>query len=387
MPLRDQHGRVLRWLGTNIDIDDQKQIEETLRQERELLQTLIDTVPVMLTLYKPGTEVLQLNREFEKLIGWSTQEAAGVSLMEQCYPDPDERERIRQFMETCRPGWMDIRMRTREGRILDTVWANVRLTTGIQVGIGIDVTARKAAEAEREQLLAELQRVNAELRQFAYIVSHDLNEPLRTMRSFVQLLTQRYQGRLDATGNEYLAFVVDGARRMQQMLTDLLAYTRAGQRLEFQTANCEAVLGQVLSALQTRVVECGAVITHDSLPAVHGDATRLGHVFQNLISNSLKFRGEAPPRIHVSVRRADGQWQFAVRDNGIGIDPRHAERIFQIFQRLHTRSEYPGTGIGLAICKKIVEQHGGRIWVESRPGEGAIFYFTISDIERGEKRQ
>jgi light-regulated signal transduction histidine kinase (bacteriophytochrome) len=165
------------------------------------------------------------------------------------------------------------------------------------------------------------------------------------------------------------------------MIQDLLLYSRVGdQARAFITVDCEAVLIRVVNDLQLVITESSAVVTHDSLPTVRGDATRLGQVFQNLIGNALRFHGAAPPQIHVSACRGSGHWQFAVSDNGIGLDPRHAERIFQVFQRLHPRSKYPGTGIGLAICKKIVEQHGGRIWVESQPGAGSTFYFTISDI-------
>lgn len=252
-----------------------------------------------------------------------------------------------------------------------------------RVAVVRDITARKAAEAEREHLLTELQRINAEFQQFAYIVSHDLSEPLRMVTNFMSMLAKRYHGTLDADADEYIGFAMDGARRMQQMLTDLLAYTRAGQTPEFQAVDCETVLERVLDALQLQIAECGATITHDSLPTVPGDATRLGQVFQNLLSNALKFRSATPSRIHVSAHYENQHWQFAVRDNGIGIDPAHTGRLFQVFQRLHTRSEYAGTGIGLAICKRIIEQHGGRIWVESQPREGSIFYFTVSDSDKG----
>jgi PAS domain S-box-containing protein len=358
-------------LTTASDITDRKQAEETLRRERELLRAIIDTVPAMITLYEPDTKRLQLNREFERLIGWSTQDAVGVSLIEQCYPDPDEREQIRQFMESCREGWMDIRMRARDGRIIETSWANVRLTNGLQIGIGIDITARKRAETE-------VRRANAELQQFAHIVSHDLQEPLRTVGSFVSLLAKRYQGRFDADAEEYIAFAVDGARRMQQMIQDLLAYSRmGGQAREFTPIDCEGVLARVMRDLQGAITEQHATITHDPLPTVVGDGVRLRQVFQNLLGNALKFRGEAPPCVHISAQRLPQQWQLVVRDNGIGIDPTQMGRLFQVFQRLHPRSAYPGTGIGLAMCKKIVEQHGGQIWVESAPGQGAAFFFTL----------
>ena len=217
-----------------------------------------------------------------------------------------------------------------------------------------------------------------ELRQFSHIVSHDLHEPLRTMSSFVTLLASQYQGKLDATADEYITFVTDGAERMQQMITDLLEYTRAGKSIDtFTAVDCEALMARVLVDLQVVITESGATITHDPLPTVHGDATRLGQVLQNLIGNALKFRSAAPPRIHISAQREAQHWRFGVRDNGIGIDSAQSKRLFQVFQRLHTRSDYPGTGIGLAICRKIVEQHGGRMWVESTVGNGATFFFTL----------
>jgi light-regulated signal transduction histidine kinase (bacteriophytochrome) len=202
--------------------------------------------------------------------------------------------------------------------------------------------------------------------------------------SYVQLLAHRCQGKLDPDADEYIALAVDGAQRMQQMISDLFAYTRVGgQKAAFTAVDCEALLTRVLGDLQMAVADSGAVITHDPLPTIRGDATQLYQVWQNLIGNALKFRGAAGPRVHIAARRDGTGWEFSVRDNGIGIDPKHAERIFQVFQRTHTRTEYPGTGMGLAICKKIVERHGGRIWVESQPGAGSTFYFTISDNPEG----
>ena len=194
----------------------------------------------------------------------------------------------------------------------------------------------------------------------------------------MQLLALRLKGKLDDNATDYIAFVTDAAKRMQQMLTDLLTYTKAGQTPEFQAVDCEAVLTQVLTALQTRITECEAVITHDPLPTIQGDATRVSQVWQNLIGNALKFCEVKPPRIDISATKEDHHWKFSVRDNGIGIDPQQTGKLFQVFQRAHGK-EYDGTGIGLAICKKIVEQHGGRIWVDSRPCDGATFNFTIKE--------
>ena len=236
------------------------------------------------------------------------------------------------------------------------------------------------ARQKLEESVAELGRSNADLQQFAYVASHDLQEPLRMVSSYTQLIARRYKGKLDADADEFIAFAVDGANRMQRLIQDLLAYSRVNTTgRQFEPTAMETVLKAALSNLTNAVKESQAVITHDPLPAVMGDDKQLAQLFQNLLSNAVKFGGAQPPRIHISAKQTDGEWLFSVRDHGIGLDPQYADRIFVIFQRLHTREEYPGTGIGLAICKKIVERHGGRIWVESELGKGATFYFTLRD--------
>ncbi len=231
-----------------------------------------------------------------------------------------------------------------------------------------------------EKSVTELGRSNADLQQFAYVASHDLQEPLRMVSSYTQLLAKRYKGTLDADADEFIGYAVDGATRMQKLIQDLLTYSRLSTTArEFEPAPMGAVLTCALDNMMNAVKESQAVITHDRLPTVRGDAQQLAQVFQNLLSNAIKFSGNGPPRIHISARRATDEWRFSVQDHGIGIDPQYAGRIFVIFQRLHTRAEYPGTGIGLAICKKIIERHGGRIWVESELGKGATFWFSIPD--------
>ena len=264
---------------------------------------------------------------------------------------------------------------------------------------GRDITERKRAEEELQQKTDQLARSNKELEQFAYVASHDLREPLRMVTSYVKLLARRYKDKLDADADDFINFAVDGATRMQRLIDDLLIYSRVGtQGKEFEPTDCEMILGQCLNNLQVAIGERGAVITHDSLPTVMADHLQLTQLFQNLIDNASKFHGDEPPHIHVSCKsieeckvqngelksqirnpksKIEKGWVFSVHDNGIGIAPEYADRIFVIFQRLHDREKYPGTGIGLAVCKKIVERHGGSIWVEPEPGKGATFYFTI----------
>ncbi len=241
-----------------------------------------------------------------------------------------------------------------------------------------DITERKRAEERLTQAMAELARSNAELEQFAYITSHDLQEPLRMVSSFVQLLEKRYKGRLDGDADDFIMYAVDGVNRMDSLITDLLAYSRVGSRgKEFKPVLSEVALNHALSNMQVAIEQSGAVITRDSLPEVIGDDIQLMQLFQNLIGNAIKFSRDRAPRIHVAAEQRGDDWVFFVRDNGIGIESEYFERIFSIFQRLHDRRQYPGTGIGLAICKKVVEHHGGRIWVESEPGTGSTFYFTL----------
>lgn len=241
-----------------------------------------------------------------------------------------------------------------------------------------DITERKQADERIMRVLNDLKRSNNELEQFAYVASHDLQEPLRMVSSYTQLLAERYQDKLDEKANLFIHYAVDGAVRMQQLINDLLAFSRIGTKGKPLVAvDAHAVLGAVIQNLKMNIEEAKAIITNGCLPEVKADASQLVQLFQNLIGNALKFRGETFPLIHVAAKDEGTEWLFSIRDNGIGIDPQFSDKVFVIFQRLHTKEEYPGSGIGLAICKKIVDRHGGRIWFESEPGKGATFYFTI----------
>lgn len=249
----------------------------------------------------------------------------------------------------------------------------------IMVGTGQDITERKRAEEVLARRTEELARSNAELERFGYVASHDLQEPLRMVHSYVELLAQRYRGNLDQEADKYINYAIEGTIRMRQLITDLLAYSRAGAPDKpLEPTPVAEVVNEAMDNLRTAIEGTGAVVTTDKLPVVLADRTQLVQVFQNLIANAIKFVGTRTPQIHIGATREDGHWCFSLSDNGIGIDPAYFSRIFGVFQRLHGRQEYAGNGIGLAICKKVVERHGGKIWVESKPGQGTTFRFTLA---------
>ena len=262
-----------------------------------------------------------------------------------------------------------------------------------------DELEQRVGERTAELLLAnttleskarELARSNAELQQFAYVASHDLQEPLRKVSSFIQLLARRYRGRLDADADDFIEFAVDGVKRMKLLINDLLAYSRVGTRGEaFEPVSVEESLERAIADLQAAIDESGAVVSHEPLPVVMGDGTQFGQLFQNLIGNAVKYRAKSRRASTSGSAGKAPEWHFKVSDNGIGFETQYAERVFEIFQRLRTRAQYPGSGIGLAICRKIVERHGGLIWAESQEGQGTVFHFTIpaSLTEKREKQE
>jgi signal transduction histidine kinase len=238
-------------------------------------------------------------------------------------------------------------------------------------------TLRHQVEKDLAEKVDELARSNADLEQFAYVASHDLQEPLRMVTAYTQLLAERYRGKLDENADKFIGYAIEGAQRMQVLIQDLLAFSRVGRKEACESVECNAVMKEVLQTLAAAIQENGAVVNHGELPAVWANHTQVAQVFQNLIGNAIKFRGKQPPVVSVQAEKLRQQWQFSVSDNGIGIASEYAENIFVVFQRLHARTEYPGNGIGLAICKKIVERDGGKIWVESGAGSGSTFKFTL----------
>ncbi|MFQ5802855.1 MAG: PAS domain S-box protein [Candidatus Methylomirabilales bacterium] len=374
-----------RGIMTVTDITERKRAEEEIRKLSNVVVQTADIVVITDT----GGVIEYVNPAFTSITGYTEEEALGETpriLKSGRHDDAFYQE----LWGTILSGEIFRGLLTNR-RKDGTLYHEEKMITPLHgdaggithfVSTGKDVTARIEAEDELASHAQELERSNAELEQFAYVASHDLKEPLRMVSSFLQLLEEKYKGRLGSDADEFIAFAMDGAERMQRQITDLLEYSRVS-RLPHdpEAVSCEAVLNQVVANLGDAIKEAGAKIAHGTLPTVSADEILMSRLFQNLIDNAIKFRGTDPPKVDISAEKRGKEWRFAVRDNGIGIDPQHAERVFTIFQRLHPRDAYPGTGIGLAICKKIVERLGGRIWVNSKLDEGSTFYFTLPERE------
>jgi len=367
------------------EITERKRADEALRESEEEKSTLVEEAPIAISYVDIKGKITLVNKRFEEESGYSREEVVGKNAFKQDWFSEDTMKYLMQRMAArlrgkpakhwepqfkCKDGkwiWVDI-----EVKVIKKMWVPV----GFQI-ISRNITERKRVDEELQKAVAELERSNAELERFAYIASHDLQEPLRMVASYTQLLEKRYKDRFDADANDFIGYAVDGAKRMQQLINDLLTYSRVGTRGKpFEPADCMTVFATAVANLTVAIRDSGAEVTSDPLPLVMADERQLVQLFQNLIGNAVKFHGTEPPRVHVSAEQSGDEWVFSVRDNGIGIDSQYLDQAFKVFQRLHGR-EYPGTGIGLSIAKRIVERHGGRIWLESHPGEGTIVYFTI----------
>ena len=368
---------------------DHYRLHLELAYERDLLHVLMDSIPDAIYFQDNYCRYTKLNKVMAGILGVGRPEDAfGRTLTEFC-SEPwaqDTLDAERRIVETGLPVIDKLeQIRKADGRFgwFSTTKVPI-LGEGEQVSgivvISRDITDRKETSEKLVQQAQQLERYNAELERFAYVAAHHLQEPLRTMASLTQILAQRYQGKFDSSADQQSEMLVAACVRMRQLVDDLLSHARVTrQPLKPAPTDCERVCQQALNELQAAIDESGARVTWDPLPTIFADELQLAQLFANLIGNAIKFRGEALPRVHVSVERKDGEWLFSVHDNGIGIDPQYCRQIFEIFQRLHLQSEYPGTGIGLALCQKIVESFHGRIWVESELGKGSKFFFTVPE--------
>lgn len=397
-PIKDRHGNLTGEVLVFRDISERRraererlQLTRLLEAERRRLRNILENVPGMVwegDLISENQALTYVNNYAEKLLGysaadWMTIPGLGRQII---YPD-DLATFIQQLRDTVERGQtaMTLRLqaRAKDGRLVPietylTVTQDAAANPTVAYGLIMDITQRLDAENALRQYAHDLKRSNEELEQFAYVASHDLQEPLRMVTSYLQLLEQRYDSLFDKDAHEFINFAVDGATRMKALINDLLAYSRVKtDKRNFVSFTANEALTLALANLRTKIEDSQAQIISESLPTLMGNKNQFVQLFQNLISNAIKFRGESAPHIHISANRSGDDWVFAVQDNGIGIESQYLDRIFLMFQRLHPVGTYQGSGIGLTICKKVVEHHRGRIWAESKPGEGSTFYFTV----------
>jgi PAS domain S-box-containing protein len=389
-PIRDASGRIIGVFGISRDVTERHRMERAIRERERRFRTLTQVAPVGIFLTDVEGRATLVNETWSEIAGLSTEAAMGSGWTDALHPE--DRPRVMESWQQTADGFREQFRFARPDGSMRWVLGNavaLRSEDGSldgYLGTVIDVTDQKEAAEELERIhheledrAKELERSNQELEQFASVASHDLQEPLRIVAGYVQLLAKRYGDTFDETGIEFIGYAVDGVKRMQKLISDLLEYSRVSTRGKEPTpTSSQDALDLARANLQASIEESEARIVQDPLPTVLADGSQLAQLFQNLVGNAIKYRrpGERP-QVRVTAEPHNGEWQFEVRDNGIGIEPQYHDRIFGIFERLHGREEYEGTGVGLAICKKIVERHGGRIWVESGPGQGTAFRFTF----------
>jgi PAS domain S-box-containing protein len=383
---RDAEGRPKYEIAVYDDITARRAAEEALRQSEERFRRTFELAGTGVAQVSLDGRFSRVNPRLCEVLGYSERELCALTVRDVSHPedrdlvDVPRAKVISGEMDSAR---LEKRYIRKDGKV---VWMTLAIAMErdaegralYAISVLDDITERKRGEAALREAHEELQRSNSELEQFAYVASHDLQEPLRMVSSYTQLLGRRYNEKFDPDAREFMAYIVDGAARMKQLIEDLLAYSRVGTKgRDFKIVELERSVRRAITNLKAAIDESGASVSYDPLPTLPADEVQLAQVFQNLMGNALKFRSQAAPRIHVSVAEKPEAWEIGVRDNGIGIEPQYFERIFMVFQRLHNKGEYPGTGIGLAIVKKVIERHGGHVRVESTLGEGSAFIFTL----------
>ena len=384
----DMEGNPKYYYSFITDITERKQIETALKKNEQSLAEAQHIAHIGSWEWNLKTDDLNWSDELYSIykVDPNTFTPTMSSFADYMHPDDEEyvNQNVERLFSEGKSQNFDFRIILDDGsiRVLNTLAEVAEFDKNgkpnIIMGINQDITERKEIELKLNENIKKLAQSNKELEQFAYITSHDLREPLRMITSFLQLLKRRYHDQLDQDANEFIGFAVDGAKRLDAMTNDLLQYSKiSSQKKEIVPVNFEHVLKLALENLKVQIEESNAIITHDPLPIINGDEQLKVQLFQNIIGNAIKYRSEKPPKIHISATKEKNQYLFSIKDNGIGMSSKHLEKIFTIFQRLHTQEDYEGTGIGLAIAQKIVHQQGGQIWVESEPGKGSTFYFTI----------
>lgn len=390
---RNEAGQIQGVFAAARDITERKIAEEKLRAASLYARRLIEASLDPLVTISADGKITDVNQATEDVTGYMREQLIGSDFSDYFTEPEKARAGYKQVFTEGYVKDYPLAIRHKDGKITDvlynaTVYQNEEGEVQGVFAAARDITERIAMENELRQTLEKLKQSNAELEQFAYVASHDLQEPLRMVASYVQLLERRYKDKLDSDADEFIGYAVDGANRMRALIDDLLTYSRVGRLGKpFEPTNLEKTMELVLQNLSASIADSGAIVTYDKLPVIVADGGQLVQLFQNLIGNAIKFHGKEPPRIHVSAKDKGTEYQFSVSDNGIGIDPQYFDHLFRIFQRLHTREEYSGSGIGLAICKKIVERHGGHIWIESQVGKGSTVYFTLNKRKKEVTRE
>jgi PAS domain S-box-containing protein len=386
--LKDNKGKRIGFVKVTKDLTEQRKAEEELLRSQKFLTSIFENIPNMVFI-KDARQLkfIGLNKAGESLLGYERKDLINKSDYD-FFPKEEAEFFINKDREVLKTGELHeiseefIHTKNKGVRILETKKIPIFDKDGnpeYLLGISNDITERKKADIELKQKSQELLRSNQELEQFAYVASHDLQEPLRMVTSYLQLLESRYKDRLDADANDFINFAVDGATRMRSLINSLLEYSRVNRLKVFEKFSINAVMEDILNDLKDQLLESHVTIKYDNLPTIYGDPVLISQLIMNLIVNAIKFKDGKDPQITITAKRGKGEWLFCIEDNGIGIQKEYFDKIFVIFQRLNSKEKYPGTGIGLSICKKIVERHGGKIWVESEVNKGSRFYFTIKD--------